>query len=602
MEKLYLINAALIFSAGIALYLAWYGWSQGTARASRYFSWLMLAVAEYSLAVAFELSTTDIASKIFWSKVQYVGAVSLAPLWLLVAVSYGQREAWLTRRRVLCLWIIPVLSLVLAWTNEWHHLIWTEVRLLGDRSGHLAEYKHGLPFEVFIAYSYLLILLGSISLIGTALGTTRGHRAEMVVLVLAALAPWAVHALAFARLNPLAGLEHVPLAFAVTGVLLAWGIFRLGMLRSMPIAYEAVLAGMSEGAVILDRDGRVVEVNPAAGRMLGLPPKLTGGRLESRLGERFDPIRHAGETFEVELTSSEPGPGERRWVEGRFGSLFDHRGARIGTLLLSRDITERKRTEDAQRRLDARMLQMRKLESLGIMAGGIAHDFNNMLTAIVGNAELVLLETPESSPATERIHRLIEVGQRAGELCGQMLAYSGKGLFAAVPVNLSEVVDGMLQAIDDSVSREVSLRYSLARDLPLIEADVEQLQQTLLGLVMNAYEALPDGRGDISIRTGVTEIMHSLADESGVHGELRPGLYVFLEVSDSGCGIDRATFDKIFDPFFSTKFPGRGLGLAAARGIALAHRGAIRAQSEPGKGATFSVFFPVSEPEPVSAA
>ena len=132
------VNGTVILSAVIAGALAWYGWRQGTVSGHRYFSWLMLAIAEYSLAVALELSSSSIPAKIFWSKVEFAGAASLAPLWLLVALSFGQYNRWLTRRWVALIWVVPVVAFLLAATNEWHGLIWSDVRPLEGSAGHLA--------------------------------------------------------------------------------------------------------------------------------------------------------------------------------------------------------------------------------------------------------------------------------------------------------------------------------------------------------------------------------------------------------------------------------------------------------------------------------
>jgi len=270
---------------------------------------------------------------------------------------------------------------------------------------------------------------------------------------------------------------------------------------------------------------------------------------------------------------------------------------------LQKELTERKRAEEERERLESQIRHAQKLESLGILAGGIAHDFNNLLTSMLGNSSLALRKLPPNSPEYEYIQQVENAAQRAANLTRQMLAYSGKGQYVVEVVNLSNLIGEMEHLLQSAVSKKANLRYHFAQQLPPIEVDSGQVRQIVMNLVTNASEALGDQDGFIILRTGVIKADREYLSDSVIDDELPEGEYVYLEVADTGSGMDLETQKKVFDPFFSTKFPGRGLGLAAVLGIVRSHQGTIRLYSELGHGSTFKVLFPASsKPEQPLAA
>ncbi|HEY3353721.1 MAG TPA: ATP-binding protein, partial [Polyangia bacterium] len=259
------------------------------------------------------------------------------------------------------------------------------------------------------------------------------------------------------------------------------------------------------------------------------------------------------------------------------------------------DLTEQKQAEAERQRLEAKMQQAQKLESLGLLAGGIAHDFNNLLVSILGNAELALLDLGGKSTAHRRLERIKRAAQRASELANQMLAYSGRGQVTVESVDLGAVVADMAGLLEAAVAQRGALRLEVARALPPVQVDVTQLRQIVMNLILNAAEALDGEAGRIEVRTGsVHEDRESLAAACCCADDLGPGEFVFLEVADTGHGMDAETRARVFDPFFTTKFAGRGLGLAVVLGIVRRHRGAIQVTSAPGRGTTFRVLLPVA--------
>jgi len=242
--------------------------------------------------------------------------------------------------------------------------------------------------------------------------------------------------------------------------------------------------------------------------------------------------------------------------------------------------------------LQRQLLHAQKLESLGVLAGGIAHDFNNILTAIIGNADLALMRLGPQSPALENLKRIEQSASRAADLAQQMLAYSGKGKFVVETVDLNLLLSEMLHMLEISISKKAVLSLKLAPELPALEADATQIHQIVMNLVINASEAIGDRNGSITVTTGSGECDRDFFAGAWASEEPAAGRYVFLEVQDTGCGMDQETMAKIFDPFFTTKFTGRGLGMAAVLGIVRGHQGSIKVSSEPGKGSDFLVALP----------
>ncbi|MEI6215372.1 MAG: cache domain-containing protein [Desulfuromonadales bacterium] len=258
------------------------------------------------------------------------------------------------------------------------------------------------------------------------------------------------------------------------------------------------------------------------------------------------------------------------------------------------DVTERKQAEAASLNLEKQLLHAQKLESLGVLAGGIAHDFNNLLMAIMGNADLALMRLNPESPAVDNLKRIEDAAARAADLAKQMLAYSGKGKFVVECLDMSRLVEEMVHMLQVSISKKAVLRFNLSRSLPSVEADATQMRQIIMNLVINASEAIGDRSGYISVTTGCMECDRSYLKDVWLDENLPGGRYVYLEISDSGCGMSKDTLSKLFDPFFTTKFTGRGLGMAAVLGIVRGHKGAIKVYSEENKGTSFKILLPAS--------
>ena len=308
----------------------------------------------------------------------------------------------------------------------------------------------------------------------------------------------------------------------------------------------------------------------------------------------FDAQREVLGTFAIYHQA--PGPFETE----ELALLQDVSG--LATLVIESD-----RRDAALRASEDLVRQIQKLDSLGLLAGGIAHDFNNLLATMLGNLNLAERKLGVVSPAMPYLRTLESTVLRAADLTKQMLAYSGRGRFVIKRVDLSQLVEELVHLLAAALPKSVAFRFHLAPGLPMVEADVAQLQQVVMNLVTNAAEAIGERDGTVSVTTGVVDIDGEFVTTTFAGHPMTPGCYVTLEVSDTGCGIEPDVLPKIFDPFFTTKRSGRGLGLCAMIGILRGHHAGLNICSEPGKGSTFKVFFPAgardadSLPPPVPA-
>jgi PAS domain S-box-containing protein len=346
--------------------------------------------------------------------------------------------------------------------------------------------------------------------------------------------------------------------------------------------YRLFIDGVRDYALYtVDRAGCVTSWNNGAERLFGYTEAEIVGRDSASL---LVPGTHDREALDQAMAEADQlgsvdfeGWRVRKDGTGFFGAgvmaaMGKGKTREYGRLV--RDVTETRRLEQDQR-------QAQKLEGIGVLAGGIAHDFNNLLTGIMGGLSFVKTTLPADDPA----YRMLEIAERssvrAAELIAQLLAYAGKGKFVVTRFDLSALILEMLPLIAASIPKTVELDLALTPELPWMEADASQIRQIVMNLIINGAEAIGAEGGTVRVSTGVTD----------------SGREIFMQVKDSGSGMSETTKAKMFDPFFSTKFTGRGLGLAAVSGIVRGHKGKMQVDSIPGQGTTFRVTFPAERAE-----
>jgi PAS domain S-box-containing protein len=364
-------------------------------------------------------------------------------------------------------------------------------------------------------------------------------------------------------------------------------------LRRSEANIVALLNHATEAIWSLDREGRVITFNQQAAELFQLASRQAIMPGMSYL-ELLDPDEQEqwlhlfdralrGERVEEEL--HRPQGDMERWFELTLAPLSSG-GAIVGVAAFLRDTTERRRAEAARLEMERAWQETQRLESLGVLASGIAHDFNNLLAVVLGHAELLLAELGEDSEQAESLQQIATAARRGSSLTQQILAYADQGRLANEPIDLNALIRELAELVARTLPGSAPVSYSLANGLPLVGGDAVQLQQLLMNLLTNAAEAIGEGEGQISVATELTTL-------AGGEGELQPGRYVRLQIADTGPGMDEATLRRIFQPFFTTRFLGRGLGLAVAQGIVRGHRGGIQVQSAPGAGTKVTILLPV---------
>jgi PAS domain S-box-containing protein len=408
--------------------------------------------------------------------------------------------------------------------------------------------------------------------------------------------------------------------------------------------YEELFEFAPNAYLVTDALGIIIQANESAADLLRVPPHFLPGkalatyitnedrpRFRSLIGAILRDGRSRTSSFKMQ-----PREGDIAEVEMTYSAKPSASDARVQIRWMARDVTEHERMARQIRALNAQLesrvaaqsadlsaaqrlsqelvekeqvarqaaeaseahsRHVQKLESIGVLAGGIAHDFNNLLHVVLGNADIALNNLTTGSPAREPLEEVVRATLRAADLTRQLLAYSGKGAFVVRHLDLSAEVREMATLLRTSIAKQATLEWDLHPDLPVVSADPTQIRQIVMNLITNASDAVGEAGGTITLRTGVSRL-EELSEQSGalLEGDeavrRADGPFVFLEIADTGGGMTPDTLRRIFDPFFSTKFAGRGLGLAAVMGIVRSHHGMIRIRTAPGEGTAFCVLFP----------
>jgi PAS domain S-box-containing protein len=583
--------AALVASAALTIWAAIIARTRRGVPGGAAFGWLMLAVALWSFTSAMHTLVDDRAIRVVIAKIQYLGVAPVGVLWLLFTTEYS-RLVW-TRDRLLraALWLVPIVTLVLAATNEQHYFYWSAITEVPAATGSRLEYRAGPWYWMHVGYSYLLVLIGTLTLVRGLRRFPPPYRRQTVLIITGAIVPWAGNLLYLMRVLP-AGIDPTPLAFTVSGACFTWGIYRHRLFGLVPVARDMVVDSMDDGVLVLDAQRRIVDLNAAAERYTGVTMSSFGQPVEEVVAWWNEAIAEERPNAQGQpaVVKTEPGP---RYFEVKVSAVRDSQGRFVGWLVLVHDISSRRRTEAERYAFERRVQEQQKSESLMVLAGGVAHDFNNLLTGMVGNADLIAILSEPDSEQRRAAEAIVIGGQRAADLVSKMLAYAGGGRVVAEHVELDSLVREMVDLLAASVARHCTLTYQSPGPLPLVETDPTQIRQIILNLIVNAAEAVDDDRGVITVATGRETLDQAMLKQMTFADQSQPGDYVFIDVVDNGVGMSDQTLGRIFEPFYSTKDTGRGLGMAAVRGIVRSHRAALRVTSKEGQGSRFRVWFPL---------
>jgi len=354
--------------------------------------------------------------------------------------------------------------------------------------------------------------------------------------------------------------------------------------------YRSIFDNATDGVIVLDKNGVIVNVNQKACEIHGFERNALVGinveLLEAGTGKKnHEEIMSRilnGETLIYE-TEHYRKDGNKVFLE--ISSKAIEIGGDLFIQSFYRDITEKKRIQE-------QLMQSQKMDSIGSLAGGIAHNFNNILTAILGYSELLLEFSNLDDTSKQRVKNIESSARKAGVMVSKLLSFARREAHEVFPMNVNDVINDSVKLFEGVLNKRIGLKVDLYNTIPTIEGDPNQLEQVIMNLMVNAKDAMPDG-GLMTVKTNVIEIGKAAID---MPSDIEPGRYVVLAVSDTGCGIPKEITNRIFDPFFTTKEKGKGtgLGLATVYGIVKDHKGYISVQSDVGKGTSFHIYLPAS--------
>ncbi|MBN1936449.1 MAG: PAS domain S-box protein [Anaerolineae bacterium] len=576
----------LSIATGLAILVALLAWTRRRTPGSIYFALLMVAVAVWAFTGAVEFSLVAVPAKILWGKLSYLGIVNVSPLWLLFALRYNQQPRQLSRIQTLLLWIVPVAILTLAATNERHHLVWSHITPVSDAPGALLIYEHGVVVWFNAAYSYLLLLIGTIVLVRVVLRSAQLYRRQVGALLLGAALPWIGNVIYVFGLSPWPGYDITPVAFALTGLTLAYGLFRFRMFDLVPVARDALIENMADGVLVLDARDRLVDVNPAACRLIGCDAtQIVGQPAQVVLAEWFDPAQYDRDVPSVQAEIVLNGT---RWLDLRVSSLYDRRRQSTGWLIVLHDITDLKQSEMILQQY-TQELEARNTE-LDAFAHTVAHDLKSPVSAAVGYG--ALLETRYSSLSDDKRLEMLRIINRNGY---RMSSIIDELLLLARVRHLGDIESGSLdmhEIVAEAQDRlamlieEYQAEISVPEVWPVALGYAAWVQEVWVNYLSNAikYGGSPAAGVSPCVQLGWDEVVGESAEPSG------DGRYIRFWVRDNGPGLKPEEQARLFTPFTrldQVRVKGHGLGLSIVRRIVDKFGGQVGVESELGCGSTF---------------
>jgi len=591
----YLLPLGLATATSIVLAL--YAWKHRRVSGGKAFVLMMAAVAIWSFLYALRLSAVGLEQKLLWAKLRYLGILVVPTAWFVFALRYAGMEKWLSRRGLLLLAVEPVTVFSLVMTNEWHRLFWSSYWV--DTQGPFATFSssHGTAFWGHTAYSYVLVIGGTIFLVQTVIRSPRLYRLQALTLLASAVSPLIGNIVSVFGLSPFPHLDLTPFAFTLTGIGLTYALFRFRLLDIVPVARDRVIEGMRDGVVVLDAGNRVVDINPAACQLIGCDSEGAIGMSADEVFSAWPNLVSQYRGVDKAQTEIQIDKGrEPRSIDLRISPLRDRRGAPSGRLIMLSDITARKKVqaELQQATKTAEDANRAKDEFISL----VAHELRTPMNSIMGSAELIACEV--IGPVNEDQIDCLEIidanvsrmSVLVSDLSDMSRIETGDFSLKCREMSISKVVDAVTQSIQPQIDkREQTLETDVPDDLPMIWADPVRVEQILMNLLSNAWKFTPEEKGRICLRAECVE------DRWGENGE---GRVIHLMVEDNGIGIREEDRSKVFDRFFRSgdetgHIPGTGLGLSISRSLVEMHGGRIWFESEVQGGTTFHFTIPVGE-------
>jgi signal transduction histidine kinase len=576
----------LLIAAAISILLAVYAWQQRRVLGTRAFTLLLLAIGQWALGYAFELNAPTLEGKLFWTSFNFIGIVTIPPSLLVFVLRYTRFDRWLTRRNVILLSLPAAVTLALAWTNQWHGLIRSSASL--NTSGPIVMFApvYNVGFWAFWGYDILLALVCLVATVWAWMAAQGVVRSQLGILFASLLIPWIGNVIYLSGLSPFYGLDLTPLSFTLASMLLAWGIVRYRMLDVLPVAMEMVFAGIDDGAIVLDVNGRITDLNPAAQRIFDLDRRVIGQAAAQVLEDYPALVSQLG--LRQAARGEYPlGATDCRDYDTRFLPLTDPLGRFGGLLFLLHDVTERRRVEDELKRAKEAAEQANRAKTTFL--ANMSHELRTPLNAILGYSEMLAEEVQaDGKPSYVRDLQNIQTsGQHLLMLINDILdltrVEAGRMPLHLETFDLAALVDELAAVVQPLFEKNRNLLHvQIEPGLANMHADKVKVRQILFNLLSNATKFTHQGQIDLTVT----------CPSNG------PSIVLF-EVRDTGIGMTPEQLQLLFRPFSQVdpsptrRFGGSGLGLALTQSFCQMMGGSIHVVSTPSVGSTFTVQLPL---------
>jgi PAS domain S-box-containing protein len=567
--------------------LALYTWRLRRMAGVTPFSVMMFILFEWGMSYILELAGTEIRTKIFWETVKFAGVVATPVAWLIFAFEYTGRKAWINARRLAMLSILPLTTFLIILTNDSHGLFRVKRELSFEGGFLLLRTTDGPWFWVHAAYTYILIMVGLALIVRALLRWPAQYRGQMVWILLSTLTPLIANAITIFQILPIQ-IDLTSYAFTVTGVGMAYALFRHRMLDIAPIARDIIIDGMKDGMIVLDANRRVVDINQAAQKMIGLSGERgpIGKPVGDVLSQWPELVEHYRDVTEAEDEVSIGEGEDQRWYELNLSTLYDENKLVIGRVITAHDITDRKQTQEALRIARDQALEASLAKSQ--LLSKVSHELRTPLGGIVGYAELLQgkafgeINERQQKAAREILESADYLTNMVNELLDEAQMRAGTSILAEKTFSpyalIQQTASGM-----DILAQKKDLAFSVSIDPSLpqeIHGDDRRIRQIIINLVGNAIKFTKEGSVHLIVS-------HPDPDYWGI------------QVTDTGVGIPKEAQPHIFEPFRQVNSAvtrdnrGVGLGLSITKQLVELMRGRIVVQSELGKGSTFTVLLPI---------
>ena len=538
----------LIMVSIISINLALFAWRSHPLRNIYPFVALAIAISWWTFGYAMELSCVEVSHKILWAKLEYFSIVAVPIIWLFFTLQYVGKKEWLTKRNVLLLSLEPILILFLVLTNEYHHLIWESIEVVTVGSISVLNISHGIAFWLHVIYSYIIILLTVFILVHALFYLSPLYRKQCLILLIGVLVPWIGNAMYAFGLNPIAPLDITPLALLFSVFAASLAVFRFRFLEIVPIAREMLIEGIRDAIIVLDEHNKIVDANPAAEEILGMPPeKSIGSFIDEIMKGKRDLLQY----FKMNRVNEEitiKNDGTMRYYNMHISPLYDKHGRAVGRLVILRDITRNKKNEEKIKRLNEELKLINKI---------MRHDIATDLQIIQGLLELYKDENDAEliQKAMKRVEKSIKLIQRMRD--AEAIATSGL-----------ELKEYDIKKVIEDVAKNYHAEINISGDCTIMADDA--IFSVVDNIIRNAI-----------VHGGTDRIDVKIEEDNSI---------CRISFADYGRGIPDEIKDKIFHERFSYgEGGGSGLGLYIVRKIIEGYGGKIYVRDNEPKGTIFII-------------